>query len=166
MGGCANESSEETSSASAAVYPRRQFLALTSGCLLCGAAGVVPARAATDRPIEVGTMADYPVDVISERHIQYDLFVIRHQGKLFACTAVCPHKTSFLLLNPKDASEIICSSHDWRFTAEGLPANSRARRHLVRYGISVKENDRIWVDTSRQFQPAQWDDAACFIAIK
>jgi nitrite reductase/ring-hydroxylating ferredoxin subunit len=166
MGGCANESSEPASSAPSAVYPRRRFLALTSGCLLCGAAGIATARAATDRPIDVGTMADYPTDVISEKHIQHDVFVIRHQGKLFACTAVCPHKASYLLLDPKDPGKIICSSHDWKFNSEGRPANSRARRPLVRYGISVKENERIWVDTARQFQPAQWDDAACFLVVK
>jgi nitrite reductase/ring-hydroxylating ferredoxin subunit len=166
MGGCGNESSELKSLAPAAAYPRRQFLALTSGCLLCGAAGMAPARAATDRPIEIGTMADYPKDVISEKYIQHDIFVIRHQGKVFACTAVCPHKASFLLLDPKDPTRIICSSHDWKFTPEGLPLRPPARRPLVRYAIAVKENDRIWVDTSRQFQPAQWDDAACFLGVK
>jgi len=147
-------------------YPRREFLALASGCLLCGGAGSSAARAATDRPIDVGTLADYPKDEISEKFIQHDLFVIRHRGKLFACTAVCPHKANYLLLDPQNPGRIICSGHESKFSPEGVPTSGPARRALVRYGISADDKGRVRVDTSREFQAAQWEDGKCFLAIK
>lgn len=147
-------------------YARRRFLALASGCLLCGAAGTSPARAGTDRPIDVGTLADYPRDAISEKFIQHDLFVIRHQGILFACTAVCPHKANYLLLSPQRAGTIVCSGHDSDFTPEGIPRGGPARRALVRYGISVNEKGRVMVDTSREFPQARWADHSSYLALK
>jgi nitrite reductase/ring-hydroxylating ferredoxin subunit len=154
------------SPAGAPRHPRRHFLVLASGCLLCGAVGRSPVRAATDRPIDVGTIADYPRDVISEKFIQHDVFVIRHRGRLFACTAICPHKANYLLLDPQDPGRIICSGHESKFTPEGRPTSGPARRALVRYGITVNPAGRVLVDTAREFPPAQWEDAACFLAVK
>ena len=146
-------------------YERRRFLALASGCLWCSAAGISPARAATDRPIDIGTLKDYPRDEISEKFIQHDIFVIRHRGKLFACTAVCPHKANYLLLDPQHRDRIICSGHDSKFTPEGIPAGGPTRRALVRYAISVNDKGRLMVDTSREYPQAQWEDKASYLAI-
>ena len=149
----------------AVVHPRRQFLALASGCLLCATAGRPRARAGTDRPVDVGPLAGYPRDVISEEFIQYDLFVIRHRGKLFACTAVCPHKANALLRSPQKPDTIVCSGHDSDFTPEGLPRGGPARRALVRYGISLTEKGRIMVDTSREFPQARWNDKSSYLEV-
>ncbi len=147
-------------------FGRRRFLALASGCLVCGATGVRPAFAGTDRPIDVGRVEDYPRDEISEKFIQYDLFVIRHRGKLFASTAVCPHKANLLLLDPKHSDRITCSGHDSEFTPEGVPQGGPARRALVRYGISTNDQGQVIVDTSRQFPQAKWADPASYVAVK
>ncbi|MDO8544613.1 MAG: Rieske 2Fe-2S domain-containing protein [Opitutaceae bacterium] len=145
--------------------PRRKFLALASGCLLCGAAGVPTVRAGTDRPIDVGTLHDYPRDEISEKYIEYDIFVIRNQRRLFAATAICPHKANALLLSPKDPRLIICSGHESRFNPEGIPVGGQARRALVRHAISVNERSRVIVDTSRKFLQPEWDDKASYVVI-
>ena len=126
---------------------------------------MVPARAATDRPIDVGTVADYRRDGISEKFIQHDVFVIRRGGRLYACTAVCPHKANYLLLDPKDPTRIVCSGHDSTFTAEGKPTGGPARRPLVRYGIRVNEKQRVMVDMAQEFAAAQWDDTRSFVVV-
>ena len=145
---------------------RRQFLRLASGCVLCGVAGAARLRAATDRPIDAGTLADYPADGISEKIIQFDVFVIRHRSRLYACTAICTHKANYLLRDPKDPQRIVCSGHESTFTLEGRPTGGPAKRPLVRYAISVNEKGRVMVDTSREFPPAQWDDRASYLALE
>ncbi len=147
-------------------HSRRQFLALASGCVLCGAGGVSRVRAATDRPIDVGRLQDYPRDEISEKFIQFDLFVIRHRERLFACTAICPHKANALLLSPQSPDTIICSGHESKFTPEGIPKSGQARRALVRYAISVNESAHVIVDTAREFPQPKWDDRASYVAVK
>jgi len=64
------------------------------------------------------------------------------------------------------SSRIICSSHDAKFTAEGLPRGGTVRRALVRYGISVNDRGRVLVDTSREFQQAQWEDKSSYLAVR
>jgi nitrite reductase/ring-hydroxylating ferredoxin subunit len=144
---------------------RRSFLRLASGCLLGGAAISLDARASTARLIDVGTLKDYPRDEISEKYIQHDIFVIRHAGRLFAATAVCPHKANALLLSPDDPALIICSGHDSQFSPEGIPLRGQARRPLVRYAISAGAGGRLQVDLSREFTRPRWDDKASYVAI-
>ena len=150
---------------SALTQPRRTFLSLATGCLVCGALGIPAARAGTDRPFDVGTVKDYPRDEISEKFIQYDVFIIRNRNKLFACTAVCPHKANYLLRSPQKPGLITCSGHNSDFTPEGIPTGGPARRALVRYGIAVNEKGRVIVDTAREFPQAQWEDKASFVPI-
>ncbi|MCC6353612.1 MAG: Rieske (2Fe-2S) protein [Verrucomicrobiae bacterium] len=145
-----------------ASYNRRGFVSVASGCLLCGL--VTPsARAGTDRPIDVGTLKDYPKDEISEKYIQNDIFVIRHKGKLFAATAICPHQRGYLLRDPKKPTRIICASHNWRFDAEGAITSGPEGKDLERFAISVNDKGRVLVDTSRSFQRPNWDDKASFV---
>ncbi len=144
---------------------RREFVSLASGCLLCGL-GARRASAATFKPIDIGELKDWPKDEISEKFIQYDIFVIRHKGRLYASTAICPHKSNFLLLDPQNPNRIICSGHDSTFTPEGIPTGGPARRGLVRYGISVNAEGRVTVDTLREFPQAQWDDKGSYVPVK
>jgi nitrite reductase/ring-hydroxylating ferredoxin subunit len=144
---------------------RRRFFALAAGCCVGGAAGLAGARAATDRPIDVGALAEFTRDEISEKAIQHDVFVIRHRGRLFACTAICPHKANYLLRDPQNPGRIICSGHDSTFSPEGVPTGGPARRALVRYGMAVNGQGRVIVDTSREFARHQWDDRASYVAV-
>jgi nitrite reductase/ring-hydroxylating ferredoxin subunit len=147
-----------------AALPRRHFLALASGGLACCA---LPSRsgAATDRPVDVGRLEDYPRDGISEKFSQYDFFVIRHQGRLFAATALCPHKGNLLLADPRRSDHIICSGHNATFGADGVPQGGIVRRALDRFAISVNAAGRVVVDPSRTFRQPQWTDPASFIVV-
>ena len=152
--------------ATAPLYGRRDFLCRASGCLLCGGAAASTARAATDRPIDIGTLKDYPKDEISEKFIQHDIFVIRHKGKLFACTAICPHQRGYLLRDPRKPTRIICASHNWRFDEEGKITSGPDGKDLERFAISVNDKGRILVDTSRSFPSPRWDDKESFVPIR
>lgn len=152
-------------SAAPVALPRRRFLALVSGATVCSCAHRA-IRAATDRPIDVGQPEDYPRDGISEKFIQHDLFVIRHEGRLFACTAVCPHKANYLLLDPKRTDRIVCSGHDSTFDIAGRRQNGPARRGLDRFAISLNSIGRLMVDTARTFRQTEWDDPASYVPVK
>lgn len=154
-----------TALAAPGALPRRKFLALISGTAVCTCAHR-PVRAATDRPVDVGRLEDYPRDGISEKFIQYDLFVIRREGRLFACTAVCPHKANSLLQDPKHADRIVCSGHESNFDTAGRRLNGPARRSLDRFAITHNASGRLIVDTARTFREAQWDDPASFVQIR
>lgn len=156
----------ENGGGTGACFGRRTFFAITSGCLLCSAAGTNRAHAGTDRPIDIGELKDYPKDEISEKFIRYDIFIIRNTGKLYASTAICPHKGNYLLLDPQNPGRIICSGHDSNFDPAGIPTGGPARRALVRYAISVNDKGRVIVDTSREFPQAQWGDKASYVAVK
>jgi nitrite reductase/ring-hydroxylating ferredoxin subunit len=147
-----------------AALPRRDFLALVTGTLACGGA-CREMRASTDRPVDVGRIEDYPRDGISEKYIQYDLFVVRHEGRLYACTAICPHKANLLLLDPKQADRIICSGHESTFDLAGINRGGPARRALDRFGIAVNAQGRIIVDTAKTFRQPQWEDPASFVKL-
>lgn len=145
---------------------RRKFLALSSGCVACSHLSTGRARAATDRPIDVGTLKDFPKDEISEKFIQHDIFVVRDKGKLFANTAICPHKGGYLLRDPKKASRIICSNHNWTFDAQGEVLSGDKGRGLVRYAIAVNDKGRVIVDTSREFPQPKWGEKDSHIPIR
>lgn len=144
--------------------PRRRFLTLVSGTAACGCA-CRAIRAATDRPVDVGRIEDYPRDGISEKFIQYDLFIVRREKRLFACTAVCPHKANYLLVDPKQPDRIVCSGHESTFDLEGIHHGGPARRALDRFALSLSPAGRVIVDTARTFRQPRWSDPASFVAI-
>lgn len=145
---------------------RRRFLAFTSGCFLGVAGGATQAVAGAFKPIDVGALKDYPRDGISEKFVQNNFFVIRNRGRLYATIATCPHKGNYLLLNPKDATRIICSGHDSVFNADGLYVSGKARGSLARLGITLSPQGRVLVDTNREFPQPQWNDKASFVAVR
>lgn len=147
------------------VLSRRKFAALTSGSILCAACGI-PRVAGAFKPYDIGVIKDFAKDEISEKFIQNNFFVIRHEGRLFATIATCPHKGNYLLRNPRDARQIICSGHDSVFDPKGVPSRGPVKRGLTRFGISVNAQGRVMVDTDKEFPQKQWNDPGCFITLK
>lgn len=147
-------------------YPRRRFIQLASSCVVCGAAGLpASVHGSTGHLIEVGTLTDYPKDGISEKFIQHDVFIVRHEGRLFAATAICPHKSNALFVSQQDPNLILCSGHQSRFSPDGVPTEGPARRPLVRFAISLNDKGRLMVDKSLQFPKPQWGNPASFVPI-
>lgn len=141
---------------------RRHFLATTTACLL--AAGTT-ARAAGGklRQVDAGTLKDLTKDGISEKFTKDNFFLIRHDGKVFATIATCPHKGNFLLRDSKNPGRIICSGHDSEFTAEGVPVAGRVKKGLTRFGISINDQGRILVTPDQKFEQKNWAQKGAFL---
>lgn len=145
---------------------RRRFIAFTSGCFLGAVGGASRAFAATAKPIDIGPLTNFAKDEISEKFIEHNFFVIRHQERLYAAQIKCPHQGNDLLRDPKDATRIICTGHESVFDPEGLPIVGPAAHGLVRLGIAVNSQGRVLVDPVKEFPQEKWDDKGSYIAVK
>jgi nitrite reductase/ring-hydroxylating ferredoxin subunit len=125
------------------------------------AAGPTP----PDKPVDVGLLTDYSKDGVEKKFAPKPnyFFVVRKDGKLYACTSMCTHKGRPLTL--KD-TEFYCPAHKSEFTFEGTVTAGPAKSSLPRYGISVDDKGHVWVDCTKEFSEAKWDDSASFVTIK
>lgn len=147
---------------------RRHMLCLSSGCACALAAmhNAPRAHAAWGDPIDVGAIKDYAKDVISEKFVRNNFFVIRNRGRLYAIIATCPHEENYLVINSRNPKEIVCSGHDAVFDPQGVPIGGRVTEGLVRFGISVDDNGHALVDTKKVYPQQQWDDPKSYITLK
>jgi nitrite reductase/ring-hydroxylating ferredoxin subunit len=151
---------------------RRELLAAaavaaTAACLGClGSAATALGDDATTQPVQedVGTVADYPADGITPTWLKTDhIAVIRHSGRIYACTSVCTHKGG--ILKTPDGVSFLCPRHHATFDIDGNVTKGPAKLPLNRFAISVNPAGHIIVDTSQQFTPDQWDNPASFIKV-
>lgn len=151
---------------------RRELLAMaaagaaTAACLRClGSAATVLADATTvPSALDVGPVADFKTDGITTKWMSSDKFaVVRHNGKLYAPTAICTHKGS--TIQSPDGTSFACPKHHATYDIEGNVTKPPAKRALNRYAISVDANGHVIVDKSRSFKAEQWNDPASFIKL-
>ena len=154
---------------------RRTFLA-TAAAVTCACALGCPFAAdafgAEDSgPVDIGTPADYPKDGPYDKFAKKpnSLLVIRNEGKIYAPTAVCTHKSKQLKV---EDGEIVCTAHDSPFDNQGVPKaktkdgdETPAKKPLVRYAISKNADGHLVVDKSKTFDKGQWDDPVSFVKI-
>ena len=147
---------------------RRHLLCLSSGCAcaLAAAHNAPRAQAAWGDAIDVGAVKDYTKDVISEKYVQYNFFVIRNKSRLYATIATCPHKENYLLVNSKNPREIICSGHDSVFDPRGAPSGGPVETGLVRFGISVDDKGHARVNINKVYPQEQWEDPKSYVSLK
>jgi nitrite reductase/ring-hydroxylating ferredoxin subunit len=145
---------------------RRRFLAYASAGFLGATVRAPRTLAGGFSPIDIGTLKDFPADAISEKFIEHNFFVIRHKGRLYASTAICPHKGNYLLRDPQDPNRIICSGHDSVFSPEGRRIAGKTTRGLTRFGIALNDQGRLLVDPDQQFSPQQWNEKRSYVAVK
>jgi len=146
---------------------RREFLATTTIAIGAAVAGgvslpVLAEPAPPDGPIDVGAIGEFKADgVIDSFAKSHKLFVITQAGKIYAPSSVCTHK--FCVLKIAD-SELRCPCHGTRYGLDGRVTKGPAKAPLVRYGISEKQG-RVIVDTVKEFDLGEWDEAGSFIQI-
>jgi nitrite reductase/ring-hydroxylating ferredoxin subunit len=148
-------------------------MAATAACLACLgntpnllADDATPATQPTTKPapVDVGLKSDYPTDGITSTWISsHKLAVVRHEGKLFALTAICPHKKA--LLEADTPTTFFCERHHSAFDIDGNVTHGPAKKPLVHFAISVDDNGHVMVDMSQKFGPDHWDDPNCFVAL-
>jgi nitrite reductase/ring-hydroxylating ferredoxin subunit len=114
--------------------------------------------------VDVGLKSDYTTDGITSTWISsHKLAVVRHAGKLFALTAICPHRHA--LIEADTPTTFLCPRHNSQFDIDGNVTHGPAKIGLVHYAISVADNGHVMVDKSKKFGHDQYANPACFIAL-
>jgi nitrite reductase/ring-hydroxylating ferredoxin subunit len=156
---------------------RRQLLvtaaAVTCACAVgCPMAEAAAAKDTDTSSVDIGTLADYPKDGPYDKFAKKPaaLIVVRDQGKLYALTSVCTHKSKQLKV---DGNEIVCTAHDSPFDNQGVPKpktkdgdDTPAKDPLDRYAISRNAQGKLIVDKSKRFPKGKWDDAGSFVKVE
>lgn len=152
----------------AATVNRRQFLTAAAAAAAVVSLPVLQARADApakpDKPVDCGELTKFAKDGVTSTFAKKpnNFFLIREEGKLYACSSLCTHKNYPLTV--KD-DELYCSKHKSEFTLAGIVTAGPAKRSLPRYGIKADEKGRVVVDMSKEYSEKDWDDAASFIAV-
>lgn len=158
---------------------RRNFVAVTAvtiGSCACAAEALAAendgkgdkdaekqAKDAGPKQVDVGTVSDFPKDVIIDKWAKPNkFFIIRHEGRIYAPTAVCTHKACTIKIK-KDV--LTCPCHGSKFTNHGVPQGGPAKVSLYRFGISVNPDGKIIVDKTKTFDEKNWDEAGSFIKV-
>ena len=166
---------------------RREFVVLSSvvaagcaACAFCGAealAGPGPTSNPTSKPttkpgagatgpgkVDIGKLSDYGTDGITDKFMRPNKFaVVRTDGKIFATSARCTHKSSALRV--KDG-HFACPAHGSEFSVQGTVTHGPAKDSLVRYAITKTDAGNLIVDTNKSFREKDWEKPEAFVAIK
>jgi nitrite reductase/ring-hydroxylating ferredoxin subunit len=159
-------SSDQSCQEHANSLTRRNFICLSSGCAFAASAAAPQAQAAWGDPIAAGALKDYTTDEISEKYVQYNFFMIRNKGRLYATVATCPHKGNALFRDTTKPTQIACSGHDAVFDPEGKPLGGPVHRGLERFGIAVDAQGIVRVDTNKHFAEDQWSAPGSYVEVK
>jgi Rieske Fe-S protein len=157
---------------------RRELLGAAAlaaaACIGCGcgassamaAIGQTELADATSQPAElkVGAIADYKADGITgtwllSKHIA----VVRHDGKIFATTAVCTHMGGIVAKHGDNAYE--CPKHHAQYDIDGKVTKGPAKMNLKRFAITADADGNLTVDTSKSFTDDKWTDPASFVKV-
>jgi nitrite reductase/ring-hydroxylating ferredoxin subunit len=145
---------------------RRAFLASASAacaCMFCPD-HLAAIAAETAGPINVGAMEDFSRDgVVDKWATTHGFFVIRADGRLYASSSICTHRSSVHLIHKED--RLACPQHGSLFTLAGVVTKGPARKSLPRYGISLSDRREVVVDTSLRFEPDHWDERGAYLTV-
>lgn len=152
---------------------RREFVVAAAACAAClcglGSAAELLADDSTTAPsiLDAGPKSDYSADGITPTWMPAPtkVAIIRHEGRIYACTTICPHR-GFTINEAPDKDSFICPKHHSTFDIDGDVTRGPARKPLKRYAISVNADGHIIVDKSISFPTEdQWDDPKSFIKV-
>lgn len=147
---------------------RREFVRAASAaacaCAVCGTAEELSAAPPAGGRVDVGTLADYPADGVSDKFLKAPgkLLVIRSGERIYAMNGICTHKSC--IVKVKD-NAIKCPCHGSQFSTQGTVTAGPAKASLFRFKIEQNEKGRLIVDKTRQFGEKQWDDPASFVKV-
>lgn len=150
---------------------RREFVAAATAVVAaCGAcatctfgADAAAAPAAGGEKVDIGTLADYAKDGVYDKFARSNrIFVVRAEGELYACSAICTHKNAPLTYNGK---EIICKKHGSKFSDHGTATKGPAKNSLPRYAIAEDDKKHLVVDTTKSFSEKDWSKDGAFVKI-
>jgi Rieske Fe-S protein len=146
---------------------RRQFVAAGAATIALVVLGQTDAHgqgAAASGKVDVGTLSDYPADIVSDKHLKSDkVIVVRNSDRIYAMSTRCTHKGTNIGM--KDG-KIRCPAHGSVFSEQGTPVSGPAKSSLTRYAISLDDKGRLIVDRSKTFGEKDWDKSEAFVSAK
>jgi cytochrome b6-f complex iron-sulfur subunit len=149
---------------------RREFVAAVAcAACLCGlgdTANLLADDDSTTSPstLDVGPKSAYAADGITTTWMKVPtrVAIIRHDGKIYACTTLCTHKGGTISEAP-DGESFKCPRHGALYDIEGNVTKGPAKKPLIRYAVSVDGNGHLIVDLTTSFPAEQWNDPASFV---
>jgi Rieske Fe-S protein len=123
------------------------------------------APANTANLIDAGPKSNYSADGITDTWAKTKkIFIVRHDGRIYASTGICTHKGCTVRVNPtKDG--YVCPCHHATYDITGEVTHKPATVALERFAISVDSNGHLIVDKSRPFYDDKWNDPASYVAV-
>lgn len=150
--------------------PNRREVILAVGAVCAGALCpncFVSAAGAADaaEPVKVGALKDFSAGGIFGKWAESSgFFVVRREGKLYAVSSRCSHKSSVLL--KEENGSFRCPKHKALFAPTGaLVKRGEAKRPLPRLGIRVDDQGQVTVHPSQRFDQSKWEEPGSFIGL-
>ena len=148
---------------------RRSFVltvvatAAASPLLAHAAEGDASSSSSSSSTADVGTLADFPKDGVTDTWAKTRKFlIVRENKRIIAVSSVCTHKAC--VVKPKDGL-LVCPCHGSRYSTQGSLQKGPGKGPLDHLGIELVDS-RIIVDTSKSFPEDQWNEPGSFIAIE
>jgi cytochrome b6-f complex iron-sulfur subunit len=116
--------------------------------------------------VKVGFPDQYEEGKVVDRFKPQNMWVVRHQGKIYALSTTCTH----LGCTPnwlEREEKFKCPCHGSGFKISGINFEGPAPRPLERWAIGIGEDGQIVVDKSKKFQyeMGQWTNPESFIPV-
>jgi cytochrome b6-f complex iron-sulfur subunit len=116
--------------------------------------------------VKVGFPDQYEEGKVVDRFKPQNMWVVRHQGKIYALSTTCTH----LGCTPnwlEREEKFKCPCHGSGFKISGINFEGPAPRPLERWAIAIGEDGQIVVDKSKKFQyeMGQWTNPESFIPV-
>ena len=131
------------------------------------AAGCLPRSIqAYGEPINIGDPKSFEIDMISEKFIRHNFFIVRRKDRLYTITAACPHEENYLFRDTENPKQIACAGHDAYFDLDGNPLRGPVKKGLNRFEVKLDAKGHVLVDPFKEFPVNKWDDENSFIEMK
>jgi cytochrome b6-f complex iron-sulfur subunit len=116
--------------------------------------------------VKVGFPDQYEEGKVVDRFKPQNMWVVRHQGKIYALSTTCTH----LGCTPnwlEREEKFKCPCHGSGFKITGINFEGPAPRPLERWAIAIGEDGQIVVDKSKKFQyeMGQWTNPESFLPV-
>jgi cytochrome b6-f complex iron-sulfur subunit len=116
--------------------------------------------------VKVGPPESFEEGKVVERFKDQNMWVVRHEGKIYALSTTCTH----LGCTPnwlESAAKFKCPCHGSGFYITGINFEGPAPRPLERWALAVGDDGQIVVDKSKKFQQerGEWSNPESFITV-
>jgi cytochrome b6-f complex iron-sulfur subunit len=116
--------------------------------------------------VKVGFPDSYEEGKVTDRFKDSNIWVVRHEGKLYALSTTCTH----LGCTPnwlEREQKFKCPCHGSGFYISGINFEGPAPRPLERWAVSIGDDGQVVVDKSRKFQEerGEWSNPDSFIKV-